>query len=73
MTEDQKKNHETQLWGIANLLRGKSSEDDGMFRLDYLLGFVFFKYLSEQQQKISDCLSSMDKSINKSNRTNKSV
>ena len=23
MTEDQKKNGETQLWGIANLLRGK--------------------------------------------------
>ncbi|MFV0543044.1 MAG: type I restriction-modification system subunit M [Marinicella pacifica] len=46
MTEDQKKNLETQLWGIANLLRGKISADD--YR-DYILGFIFFKYLSEKQ------------------------
>jgi type I restriction enzyme M protein len=44
MTEDQKKNLETQLWGIANLLRGKISADD--YR-DYILGFIFFKYHSE--------------------------
>ena len=43
MTEDQKKNLETQLWGIANLLRGKISADD--YR-DYILGFIFFKYLT---------------------------
>ncbi len=30
MTEDQKKNLETQLWGIANLLRGKISADEDM-------------------------------------------
>jgi len=53
MTEDQKKNLETQLWGIANLLRGKISADDALFRLDYILGFIFFKYLSEEQQKIA--------------------
>ena len=46
MTEDQKKKLETQLWGIANLLRGKISADD--YR-DYILGFIFFKYLSEKQ------------------------
>jgi len=46
MTEYQKKNLETQLWGIANLLRGKISADD--YR-DYILGFIFFKYLSEKQ------------------------
>src|SRR5690554_6919195 len=46
MTEDQKKNLETQLWGIANLLRGKISADD--YR-DYILGFIFFKYLSDKQ------------------------
>ena len=28
MSEDQKKQLETQLWGIANLLRGKISADD---------------------------------------------
>jgi type I restriction enzyme M protein len=28
MSEDQKKQLEAQLWGIANLLRGKISADD---------------------------------------------
>lgn len=46
MSEDQKKALETQLWGIANLLRGKISADD--YR-DYILGFIFYKYLSEKQ------------------------
>lgn len=46
MSEDQKKELESQLWGIANLLRGKISADD--YR-DYILGFVFYKYLSEKQ------------------------
>lgn len=46
MSEDQKKLLETQLWGIANLLRGKISADD--YR-DYILGFIFYKYLSEKQ------------------------
>ncbi len=46
MSEDQKKKLESQLWGIANLLRGKISADD--YR-DYILGFIFYKYLSEKQ------------------------
>lgn len=46
MSEDQKKLLEAQLWGIANLLRGKVSADD--YR-DYILGFIFYKYLSEKQ------------------------
>ena len=46
MSEDQKKILEAQLWGIANLLRGKISADD--YR-DYILGFIFYKYLSEKQ------------------------
>lgn len=46
MSEDQKKKLETQLWEIANLLRGKISPDD--YR-DYILGFIFYKYLSEKQ------------------------
>lgn len=65
MTEDQKKNLESQFWGIANLLRGKISADDGVFRLDYILGIIFFKYQSKKQQKIADCLSSMGPIINK--------
>ena len=46
MSEDQKQLLESQLWGIANLLRGRISPDD--YR-DYILGFIFYKYLSEKQ------------------------
>ena len=43
MLEDKKKQLEQQLWNIANTLRGKMDADD--FR-DYILGFIFYKYLS---------------------------
>jgi len=46
MSEDQKRILEGKLWAIADLLRGKISPDD--YR-DYILGFIFFKYLSEKQ------------------------
>jgi len=42
----QKKKLETQLWNIADTLRGKMNADE--FR-DYCLGFIFYKYLSENQ------------------------
>ena len=45
MTSEQKKKLERKLWDIANELRGKMSADE--FR-DYILGFIFFKYLSEK-------------------------
>ncbi len=44
MSEDHKKQLEQQLWNIANTLRGKMNADE--FR-DYILGFIFYKYLSE--------------------------
>lgn len=46
MTEAQKQQLERQLWNIANELRGKMDADE--FR-DYILGFIFYKYLSEKQ------------------------
>jgi type I restriction enzyme M protein len=46
MTQDQKQKLEQQLWNIANELRGKMGADE--FR-DYILGFIFYKYLSEKQ------------------------
>ncbi|PCJ22825.1 MAG: type I restriction-modification system subunit M [Flavobacteriales bacterium] len=46
MSEEQKKLLEQQLWNIANELRGRMDADE--FR-DYILGFIFFKYLSEKQ------------------------
>lgn len=45
MSEDQKKQLEQQLWNIANTLRGKMNADE--FR-DYILGFIFYKYLAEK-------------------------
>ena len=45
MSEEQKKILEQQLWNIANTLRGKMDADE--FR-DYILGFIFYKYLSEK-------------------------
>jgi type I restriction enzyme M protein len=47
MTEDQKKQLQQQLRNIANTLRGKMDADE--FR-DYILGFIFYKYLSEKQE-----------------------
>jgi type I restriction enzyme M protein len=45
MTEEQKRKLEQKLWDIANTLRGKMGADE--FR-DYILGFIFYKYLSEK-------------------------
>ena len=47
MGEEQKKVLEQQLWNIANTLRGKMDADE--FR-DYILGFIFYKYLSEKME-----------------------
>ena len=47
MTEVQKKQLEAQLWNIADTLRGKMDADE--FR-DYILGFIFYKYLSEKME-----------------------
>ena len=48
MTEDQKQKLERELWNIANDLRGKMNADE--FK-DYILGFIFYKYLSEKQDQ----------------------
>lgn len=46
MSEEQKRLLEKQLWEISDMLRGKISPDDYK---DYILGFIFYKYLSEKQ------------------------
>jgi type I restriction enzyme M protein len=51
MSEQQKKQLEQQLWNIANELRGKMDADE--FR-DYILGFIFYKYLSERMNLFAD-------------------
>ena len=53
MTEDQKQKLEKQLWNIANDLRGKMNADE--FK-NYILGFIFYKYLSEKQHQYANKL-----------------
>jgi len=57
MSEDQKKQLEQQLWNIANTLRGKMDADE--FR-DYILGFIFYKYLSEKMHTYADAILKQD-------------
>ena len=57
MSEDQKKQLEQQLWNIANTLRGKMNADE--FR-DYILGFIFYKYLSEKMYRYADSILKQD-------------
>lgn len=51
MSEEQRRQLQQQLWNIANTLRGKMNADE--FR-DYILGFIFFKYLSEKIERYAD-------------------
>lgn len=51
MSEEQKRQLQQQLWNIANTLRGKMNADE--FR-DYILGFIFYKYLSEKIERFAD-------------------
>jgi type I restriction enzyme M protein len=57
MSEEQKKQLEQQLWNIANTLCGKMNADD--FR-DYILGFIFYKYLSEKMNIYADSILESD-------------
>lgn len=72
MSEDQKKALEQQLWNIANTLRGKMNADE--FR-DYILGFIFYKYLSERMDLYANTILKSDgikyKSIKEKTREGK--
>lgn len=57
MSQDHKKQLEQQLWNIANALRGKMNADE--FR-DYILGFIFYKYLSERMHLYANSLLKQD-------------
>jgi len=48
MSEEQKRILEKQLWGVANVLRGKMNADEYK---NYILGFIFYKYLSERLER----------------------
>ncbi|MEI6705861.1 MAG: type I restriction-modification system subunit M [Methylococcales bacterium] len=51
MSEEQRRQLQQQLWKIADNLRGKMHADE--FR-DYMLGFIFYKYLSEKIRRFAD-------------------
>ena len=53
MGDEDKKQLEQKLWDIANELRGKMDADE--FR-DYILGFIFYKYLSEKMASYAKTL-----------------
>jgi len=48
MTDEQKKILERQLWSVADELRGKMNADEYK---NYILGFIFYKYLSEKLER----------------------
>lgn len=50
MSEELQQKLRTQLWTVANTLRGNMSASDFMY---FTLGFIFYKYLSE---KIEMCI-----------------
>ena len=58
MSEDQKAKLKRQLWAIADELRGRMNADE--FR-DYILGFIFYKYLSEKMELYGDTILKQDK------------
>lgn len=57
MSDDQKRQLEQQLWNIADTLRGKMDADG--FR-DYILGFIFYKYLSEKMLSYANSILTED-------------
>ncbi len=57
MSEEQNRILKQQLWNIANDLRGNMSADE--FK-NYILGFIFYKYLSEKTEKFADKLLSQE-------------
>lgn len=58
MSEEHRKTLQRQLWNVADTLRGKMGADE--FR-DYMLGFIFYKYLSEKMALYADELLKDDK------------
>jgi type I restriction enzyme M protein len=53
LRQAQGKQLEQKLWNIADTLRGKMDADD--FR-DYILGFIFYKYLSEKMHSYANAI-----------------
>ena len=57
MTEEQIRNLKSRLWKIADILRGRMDADE--YR-DYMLGFIFYKHLSEKMEDYADGILEQD-------------
>lgn len=57
MSEELQQQLRSQLWTVANNLRGNMSASDFMY---FTLGFIFYKYLSEKIEMYSDDILSED-------------
>ena len=57
MTEDQVQALKSKLWEVADVLRGRMNPDE--YR-DYMLGFIFYKYLSEKMEAYANTLLAQD-------------
>lgn len=58
MSDEQKRLLEKQLWAVADELRGSMNADEYK---NYILGFIFYKYLSERQEAYAEELLKADK------------
>lgn len=57
MSEELQQQLRSQLWTVANNLRGNMSASDFMY---FTLGFIFYKYLSEKIEMYADDILSED-------------
>ena len=51
MSEEQRKALQQQLWAICDFLRGRMN---GSEYQNYILGFIFFKFLSDKLNLLAD-------------------
>lgn len=58
MSDEQKRLLEKQLWAVADTLRSSMNADEYK---NYILGFIFYKYLSEKQEAYAQSLLKSDK------------
>lgn len=58
MSDEQKRLLEKQLWAVADTLRSSMNADEYK---NYILGFIFYKYLSEKQEAYAEELLKNDK------------
>ena len=58
MPDEQKRLLEKQLWAVADTLRSSMNADEYK---NYILGFIFYKYLSEKQEAYAESLLKNDK------------